>query len=366
MKSEGSSRTAAVSPLDPSLLQRVLLIRLRSIGDTVLMTPCLAAIKEFNPEAHITVVSEPLSAPVLEDHPLVDKLLVTTKKVSSRVSVIRQARRARFDAAFNMHGGSTGAILTRLSGAGAAIGYRGLRSSWMLRHRAPAPDVILGRSRIHSVEQQLALLEWAGAALPASRPRLVLTVSPEARTRVSERLEELDGDHQQERSFACIVPGAAFESKRWGADGFAAVADHLRRRWDLPSIVVAGPGQENLAREVARGGRRKMSVLTDLSLKELIALLDMAHVFVGNDSGPMHIAAALERPLVAVWGSSDPAVWHPWTEAPYRMVGGREGGDDPQGQVRGIKQTPASEVTAAVDDVLELALEANHKASVSV
>jgi ADP-heptose:LPS heptosyltransferase len=94
-------------------------------------------------------------------------------------------------------------------------------------------------------------------------------------------------------------------------------------------------------------------------LKELVALLEMARLFVGNDSGPMHIAAALGRPIVAVWGTSDPTVWHPWTEAPWRIVDGRRSAGD--GRCLAISQIGASEVTAAVDEVLELALAANRK-----
>ena len=105
-------------------------------------------------------------------------------------------------------------------------------------------------------------------------------------------------------------------------------------------------------------------------MKELIALINRSRAFIGNDSGPMHIAAALRRPLVAVFGSSNAEVWHPWTDSPYRIVGGREAGARGQGPGAGgqkdtskpdadgsfaIRRVPTSEVIAAVDDVLELA-----------
>jgi ADP-heptose:LPS heptosyltransferase len=350
----------------------VLLIRLRSIGDTVLMTPCLSTLKAWSPDLKIAVVSEPLAAPLLEDHPLVDELIVTQSTIVSRSSLVARLRRGRFDVAFNMHGGPTAAILARLSGAPRTVGYQDLPLSWLLSDRAPSPDAILGRSRIHSVEQQLALLSWAGVELGASRAKLSLTVGFDAEARVRERLEALGLaglNRNVSAAFASIVPGAAFESKRWNAEGFAAVADHLSERWNLPSVIVAGPGQEKLARQVACAARVDSAVLTGVSLKELVAVLRMSRVFVGNDSGPMHIAAALDRPIVAVWGSSDSTVWHPWTEAPHRVVGGRGKNDGETGRrgdgaklerdASSIRQVRASEVTAAVDEVLELALEAN-------
>jgi lipopolysaccharide heptosyltransferase III len=365
LKSEASSSPskAETPPFDWARVQRVLLIRLRSIGDTVLMTPCLAALKAWRPSLGITVLSEPLAAPILEDNPLVDELIVVANKsIESRARLISRLRKSRFDVAFNMHGGSTGAILARLSGARHSVGYRGLPVSWILSDRAPSPDVILRRAPIHSVEQQLALLNWSGVPWPESRPRLSLPVIAEVKARVCDRLRTLRGYEFREGSgFACIMPGAAFESKRWSAEGFAAVANHLGERWNLQTIVVAGPGQEKMAGEVAAAACAGTARLDGLSLKELIALIEMAKVFVGNDSGPAHIAAALGRPVVAVWGSSDPTVWHPWTEAPWRIVDGKrftiEGGRPPIGQI------PASEVVAAVDQVLELALAATHMAS---
>jgi ADP-heptose:LPS heptosyltransferase len=141
------------------------------------------------------------------------------------------------------------------------------------------------------------------------------------------------------------------------------VADHLNERWNLPCVVIAGPGQKELASEVASATRGRSPVLDGLGLKELAASLEMASVFVGNDSGPMHIAAALGRPVVAVWGSSDPTVWHPWTETPWRVVDGR--GSTAECGRLAIGQIPASRVIAAADEVLEMALVANQKAGIS-
>ena len=350
----GSSLNDEETPIDWSRVKRILLIRLRSIGDTVLMTPCLEALKAWHPELHISVVSEPLAAPLLEDHPLLDQMIVARRSLRARASLITQLRKSRFELVFNMHGGSTGAILARLAGARHSVGYRGLPLSWLLSDRAPSPDAILRRSRIHSVEQQLALLKWSGMPWPESRPQLSLTVSPEVRARMKARLEPLIAG-----GFGCVVPGAAFEAKRWTSEGFTAVADHLKARWNLSSVVVAGPGQENLAHEVASATRSRATVMYGLDLKELAALLEMARVFVGNDSGPMHVAAALGRPVVAVWGSSQRTVWHPWSDAPWLIV------RQETSQESEIKRVAASQVIAAVDEVLELAMEANYKVGIA-
>jgi ADP-heptose:LPS heptosyltransferase len=385
---------------DWSAARKVLLIRLRSIGDTVLMTPCLAALKALRPDLEIAVVSEPLAAPLLEDHPLVDYLIVAEKSLAGRAKLVRELRRAPYDVAFNLHGGTTATWLARLAGAKCTIGYKGYRHSQRLDLRAPNAEVILERKQLHSVEQQLALLHWAGVPWPLRRPQLSLAVSSDAENRVREKLnaacvaqaDSLRTTSAQTNSlpttpsaqadslryiddiarghFAVVAPAAAFESKRWTAAGFAQVAKHLRDHWTLPSVVVAGPGQEQLASTVAT--QAGAVALAGLTLKELIALINLSRAFVGNDSGPMHIAAALRRPLVAVFGSSNPVVWHPWTDSPYQVIGGQgpgaEGQSDTPGQWQkdtntpdgngsfAIRRVPANEVIAAVDDVLKLAL----------
>lgn len=320
------------------------------------MTPCLEALKLFKPDIETTVVSEPSAAPVLEGHPLIDDLLVTNKDFISRSRLVVRVRRHGFDVAFNLHGGTTAMWLTSMSGATHTIGFREQRGSWMLSHQAPAPNLLLGHTKIHSVEQQLALLGFAGVPAP-QHPRLSLAVASDAAATVQEKLLRLGFEvpSSARHRFAIVAPGAAFESKRWSADGFASVIDHLKNRWGLETIVVAGPGQEQNAGEVSALSKSKPRILSHIDLVELKALIAyFGRVFVGNDSGPMHIAAAFECPVVAVFGSSNPDVWHPWSRAVYRVVGGERG--KPDGDIRGsIDRIELREVIAAVDEVVESA-----------
>ncbi len=321
---------------DWSRARSALLIRLRSIGDTVLMTPCLSAIKQWRADMKIAVVSEPLSAPLLEDHPLVDELIRVESTLASRAGIIRALRPERFDIAFNLHGGTTATVMARLAGARQQVAFRGHRLTELLSHRAPSPDVILGRSQIHSVEQQLALLHWSGVPWP-DQPRLSLFVSAEAEANARARISQICDE-----PFAIIAPSAAMESKRWTTSGFSSIADHLDEHWNLSSIIIAGPGQEAFAGEVSGKARSRPPVIARLGLKELMAIIKMSALFVGNDSGPAHIAAAFNRPMVVVFGSSNPAVWHPWTDAPNRVVHAENA----------IEMINSSSVSAAVDEVL--------------
>jgi ADP-heptose:LPS heptosyltransferase len=132
------------------------------------------------------------------------------------------------------------------------------------------------------------------------------------------------------------------------------VANYLYDKWGIATVVTAGPGQEGIAEEVVSAGEKAARLGVGLSLGELTALIESAALFVGNDSGPMHIAAAFDRPIVALFGSSDLSVWHPWTGAPYRLVSNDvEIGNTTLRPSRGsIAEIAAERVVEAVDDVL--------------
>ena len=320
------------------------------------MTPCLQALNDWRPSVQLSVVIEPLAAPVLEGHPLIEHLFVTGKSLAAKRTLISRLRREKFDLAFNLHGGTTGMLIASKCGARHTFAYRGQRGSWMLTDRAPGPDVILERDRIHSVEQQLALLHWGGVPMPA-KTRLALQIDSDAAISARQKLAAagVPGAQLTSSRFAIVAPGATFESKRWSSRRFSAVIDHLTNRWRIESVIVAGPGQERLATEVAESSDSRPRVLSGVTLTELKAIIgNFGRIFIGNDSGPMHLAAALKCPIVAVFGSSNPDVWRPWTGSPCRVLGGERG--TPDNETRGtIDKITVDEVISAVDEVLESA-----------
>src|SRR5215471_14907511 len=344
--------------------ERILLIRLRSIGDTVLMTPCLSAIKSWRPDLKITVVSEPLASSLLKEHPLIDQLLISGEGLVTRGRLISELRRSSFDVAFNLHGGTTATLICALSGARSTVGYKGYRYSGLLNLQAPPPDALLGREVLHSVEQQLALLCWAGVPWP-DEVKLNLPVSPAALTSIRARLK-LAGIYpgsQAACGYAVLSPASSERSKMWPRESFAHVTKYLVERYQLRSVVIAGPRQEFIASDVAGLSGNCAVDITGLNLEELVALIADSTVFIGNDSGPMHIAAALGRPLVAIFGGSNPAVWSPWTTASKRVLiaphrkadhkstgGGSQGSSSPN--LIAIERISVDEVTAAVDEIL--------------
>lgn len=354
---EVEPRPLAPPRWDWSRVERVLVVRLRSIGDTVLATPSLRALRRFVPGARIDVLLEDWVAPLLEGSPDVDRVVtVRRKSQSSRLAVARRLRAEDYDVAYNLHGGSTAVLLVRASGARHRVGYADYAYASLHNHAAPPSAELWGRKKTHSAEQQLALMGWTGVPV-TDRPASHLAVLPEASASVARRLREGAGlaDGQ---AFALVHPAAAFETKTWAAGNFARVVEHLAAR-GLASIAVAAPGESKVIDEVRARSVSPLAGFTDLTLPELTALAARSTVFVGNDSGVAHVAAAVGTPQVVVFGSSNVAHWRPWTEAPAEVV--RE--EMPCAPCPGytceefgtpecIRRVPIARVVAAVDRVL--------------
>ena len=360
--SEAEPRPLGPARWDWTRVRRVLVVRLRSIGDTVLATPSLHALRRFLPEARIDVLLEDWVAPLLEGSADVDRVVtVRRKSKSSRLGVARRLRAEGYDVAYNLHGGSTAALLVRASGARHRVGYADYSYASLHNHAAPPSSELWAAEKTHSAEQQLGLLGWTGVPV-TDRPASRLAVTPAAAASVARRLREEAG-LEEARPLALLHPAAAFETKTWAAEKFARVVEHLATR-GLASVAVAGPGESKVIDDVRARSAAPLAGFTDLSLPELTALAARATLFVGNDSGVAHIAAAVVTPQVVVFGSSNVAHWRPWTRRPAEVV--RE--EMPCAPCPGytcaefgvpecIRRVPVERVTAAVDRVLAASLE---------
>ena len=290
-------------------VKRVLIVRLRSIGDTVLSTPSLLALKRFVPQASVDILLEDWVAPVLEGFPYVDNVITLERKsTAARARVARQLRANNYDVVYNLHGGTTATLLTRATGARHRVGYQTYQYARLHNHVSPASSALWGRDKTHSVEQQLALLGWTGVPV-SDRPPTELAVTSAASATVSARLQAAG---LKDIAFAVIHPAAAFATKQWAADKFGQVAADLRNR-GLAVIAITTANEKPVIDEMYKNTAAPAVAFTDLSLPEITALLAGARLFVGNDSGIAHIAAAVKTPSVVIFGSSNTVHWRPWT-----------------------------------------------------
>lgn len=288
---------------------RVLITRLSHIGDCVLTLPVACAVKERWPHAFIAWAVERPSNQLLEGHPAIDQLIVVDRGYLKSFRTARQLRRQirslRFDVSLDPQSLTKSAALGWLSGIPRRIGFaRGVG-----REAAPLLNNLLVQpTSRHLVDRSLELLRPLDVLAPDVR------FCPPHYQAAAAKVESFL-DQKTSRGFAVINPGAGWPSKIWPAERYATVAQHLGRKWSLPSIIVwAGDRERSSAQTiVTHSGRHAVSApLTNL--QELSEILRRARLFVGSDTGPLHMAAAVGTPCVSMYGPTLPAHCGPYGE----------------------------------------------------
>lgn len=258
----------------------VVVIRLRSLGDCVLTTPALHLLKNARPDLGVAVVVEDRFAPVFRGNPDVAAVLPPS---------VAHVRRWRPALAINFHGGGRSLVLSTLSGAHFRAGFAHYRAPGVYNVRIPRAQEILGVERkVHTAEHLASAMFYLGVR-PAPIPRARLFAQPERRP----------------RPYAVVHPFAAAPEKTWSASRFAEMARRLHVSHGLDIIILAGPGEDP-------SPFAEFECAAGLSLERVQSLIAGASLFLGNDSGPAHIAAAFGIPVVVLFGPSDPVVWAPW------------------------------------------------------
>jgi len=316
----GMTHTDLLRSLSPG--SRVLFIRLRSLGDTVLSTPLYKALKAWRPDLRIAVLVESPNGEVLKRNPDIDQVLTIPEvqnffsSLVSRAAALREIRASRFACCINLHGGSTSAWLALLSGSIHRVGLKGFRNAFAYTHALDVPTRKADGTKWHTVEYQMEWLRQLG--LPDGViPPLRVIPPPELEVPVRRYLEGLGV--KPDSRYAVIHPTSKFFTKEWTPDGFAEIADYLVRKHGLQVLLSGGSGEESKLKSVAQRCQENVVVCAGVSVGELLWVLRGANLFVGNDSGPTHLAAALGIPAVVLFGSSDAEVWYPW-RAPFQRV----------------------------------------------
>lgn len=306
-------------PDDP---MRILLVRLREIGDVVFTTPAVHALRQRFPEAHLTYIVEPAAAPVVAGNPHLNEVIVAPRRGGLRgllddLALGRRLRTRRFDLAIDFHGGPRASLLTWLSRARVRVGYRVVGRSWIYTRRIARPRALRPR---HSVVNQWDLL--ATLDIPPPDPSvspMEMVADRAAGAAVAERLDRAgvaDGD-----PLVVIHVSAGNPFRRWPPAHFVELVTALAT--DDPAcriIVTSGPSEDEAAAYVISGARARLGgdaahrILScgEFSLAELRALLDRAALYIGGDSGPLHIAATTSVPIVGLYGPTLPSRSAPW------------------------------------------------------
>lgn len=264
---------------------KVLIIRLRSLGDCVLTTPAIHLLKAHRPDLRVTVMVEDRFADIFRGNPDVNAVMPP----HPAAALVWNPKLT-----INFHGGARSMWLTLASTARYRAGFGHFRNRSIYNLPVPRAQEILGEERtVHTAEHMASAMFWLGVPrMEIPRARLFAPAAP------------------SEKPYAVFHALASAASKSWPADRFLAIARSLQH---MEPVFIGGPGDDLTP-------FREFRTEVNHSLRDTLALVQSASLFIGNDSGPAHIAAAFNIPLVVLFGESDPVIWAPWRAHAQTLV----------------------------------------------
>jgi lipopolysaccharide heptosyltransferase I len=286
----------------------ILMVRLGALGDVVHAIPAAAALRAAFPDARLHWLVEAKHRAILDLVTVLDAVVtVDARTVGGWIEAIKRLRQTRYDIALDFQGLMKSAVFARASGAPRVAGF----SIWHLREKTARPLYSeTGQppddEDEHVIRKNLRLLRVLGVDTTAIEFPLAHSASPAA----DAVARDLDGQR-----FALINPGAAWPNKRWPAQRFGEIAAYLREVRGLPSVVLWGPGEQALAAAVAAASNGAAQAAPPTEIADLVELSRRAAVIVSGDTGPLHIAAAVRTPVVAIYGPTNPHRNGPWSAA---------------------------------------------------
>jgi len=286
-------------------MRRIVIVRTDRIGDVVLSTPVIQALRRAYSDAFIAMMVAPHARELVEGNPSLNEVIVFDKgKAAGIADSIRFARRLRayhFDTAVILHPTVRVHIITAMALIKRRIGYD-TKWGFLLTERVPHEKQFGAK---HEIDYNLDLLKTLGIQARDRRP--FIAVKPENRLKVAALLEQ--NGFGKGDSFVAIHPGASCPSKRWPGERFARVADEIAKRFHTRVVIVAGANNRDCGLRMSDAMEHDALDLSgDLGVGELMALLERARLLISNDSGPVHIAVALGIPVVAIFGRNQPGL----------------------------------------------------------
>ena len=293
-------------------INKILVVRVDGIGDLLNSTPAIALLRENYPSAEITVLARPLNASVLTGNPDVDRILVYDRDGKHRgffaqFQFYRELRREQFQLVVAMQTAMWSHLVAFLSGAPYRLGRYQKRLRSTLTHAWRGK---YSKGETHEVDRNLELVGLICNG--KSNRELIFRLSSDEIASAKARLTSwgISGD-----SFLIgIHPGGSSFDKRWPEKQYAELADRLAHHYNATILLLRGPGEEALTGNIQEAMQSAAIAHAPETIRELGALLSCCDLVVCNDSGPMHLAAAVDVPTVAIFGPTDHVAWHPLSE----------------------------------------------------
>ncbi|RWC32722.1 MAG: glycosyltransferase family 9 protein [Mesorhizobium sp.] len=302
----------------PAPFRSILVIQTKFIGDLVLASALAENLRLEFPDAKLVFLCEARFESFLISHGIASEVVTfrrgrtqgtTLERGKELYATIRALRRYRFDLTIDITDSKTSRIISRFVNAPTRVGYNPTERPLRLLERQPANVFArpFGFDGQHFLYRYLSPLEALGV-----EPRTMIPSIQPLPMETAEALALLDKHHLRPNAFIAVHAGASFEGRRWQPERFAAAITEIAGETGLDVVLVGGPDEREIAeRIVARTAPSVVDLVGAMSLERLLAVLKQARLFLGNESGPMHMAAATGTPVVGLFGLTDPSRWGP-------------------------------------------------------
>ena len=287
-------------------MRNVLIIKLRYIGDVLLATPTVRAIKAARPDVRVTMMVNRGTEDVLSGNPDMDEISVLDKgSLAAQSQLVVDLRRRRFDTVIDLTDGDRSAFLSWISGAPVRIGFND-EQRWRGHYYTQVVQSVPGVR--HRIDRDLETLKPLGIQAGSRNPQLWLT--PEEENSADQLLDQLG----VQRSQPCVIqqPGARYWFKAWPVERYAELADRLTSQYGCQVLIGGSPQDIELAEKIQQMAKSNPIIMAGrTTIKQFAAIAKKSALFVGSDSGAMHIASVVGTPVVALFGPSNPREWAP-------------------------------------------------------
>lgn len=295
--------------INPSSIKKILLIRLRRAGDVIMTTPAITALRTSFPKAYISYIVEEPYRELVEGNPNLDRVTALPRNLSTSAFIrfIRKIRKEKYDAVLDFHGGPTASLMTLFSKAKLKVGYKIKYKNFIYHTKLPRS---FPTGPIHSVESHLNLVKALGVNVSSSPPLCLPQTQKAEEEKVKKFLEE---NEFEGRKSVILHISAGNEFRNWGVENLVEFTNLLSELPEVKIVLIGAEEDQKAEREILeKSTASPLSLVGRLNLRELRELISRSSLFVGPDSGPMHVAASTSTPIVTYFGPTLPAHFAPW------------------------------------------------------
>jgi heptosyltransferase I len=296
----------------------ILIVKLSAVGDVIHTLPSLSALRKLYPDAHITWVVEEAAAGLVENHPYLDKVLISRRKSWIKYfrkgeicrplreirAFLKELRRRPYDLVIDFHGLLKSALIVLFSGGLRKLGYDSLQELSGLFYNEKIPEDM----NKHAVDRYLDFPHYLG--VKTVQPEFILPSDSAAQANVKSMLKKY---HLKNKKFIAVNPVAYWDTKLWDNEKFARLADSIKTKLNA-EVVFTGSEKSSIEMIIAQMSSKAVSLAGETTLAELADVYKKALMVITTDSGPMHLAAAVGTPVVALFGPTDPKRTGPYGE----------------------------------------------------